>query len=173
MSTPTELDTWQQPNTDYGITIVNHLAAISRSFTELQQRQSNVPADRLVSGNVLIAAGATTGAVDLGGPQQGRVRVFRAIRVGGLTPTTTAAGRCDIFQSQNNPLLNSSIGLERWLDQATSLPLVAGYGNRQIVIRWPDRVWAVFSSATASQVYVANAEIEEYEEGGYLPTVDL
>lgn len=166
---------------DIGARITAALDALTSSNKELStkldtwmRRATNVPTDHLARGVVLIAAGTTTGAVDLGGPQQGRVRIVRMVRVGGLTPTTTAAGRCDLFQASSNPLTDSSSqDLTRWVGQATTLPQVAAYSARQIVLRWPDKLWAVFSSATASQMYVANAQVEEYQEGGVDAELEL
>src|SRR6185437_16193166 len=124
---------------DFGARLSLALDALTSSNEKLgkkldvwMRRATNVPTDHLARGQVVIASGATTGAVDLGGPQQGRIRIVRMVRVGGLTPTTAAAGRCDLFQSSTNPLTDGSdTDIMRWVDQAKTLPQVAGYSSRQ------------------------------------------
>ena len=138
---------------------------------------AEIPVDR-----PLLSMGAfpTSGIVafDLGGPDLGRIWLVRRIAVGGITPTTTAAGRADVFVSAIPPVdpvtggtggggtltgtaLRAGVTAE-WRDQATTLPLAAQYSNRQIVVNPNESLWIVISSGTVSQQYVVNAGVEEY-----------
>ena len=146
---------------------------------KLLERLDTAPRDVLLQFSGSSSAAATAPfalnpLADNAGPQQGEVWILRMLRVGGVTPTTTAAGRCDVFQQAVNPTAAGlSLGLGTWIDQATSLPAVAPYSSRYVVLRWPDNLWLVISNGTNSQQYVANAQFEVYKDGGYPGEVNL
>ncbi len=126
-------------------------------------------------------------AFDMGGPQQGSVWQVRSIDVGGLTPTTTAAGRCDVFvastalQVVDGVAAGSQPGgggfifgtglaagsLGRWRDQALTLPKVAFYSVGDLAVHAQERLYVVFSSGTNTQVLMANVRVDEYETAAY------
>jgi hypothetical protein len=102
------------------------------------------------------------------GPDLGHFWYVRQITVGGLTPTTTAAGRADIFVSASdlrNIASLSQIGLADWRDQAITLPQVAPYSRGGISLRLNEELFIIISNGTATQQYVAAAQIEDFQEG--------
>lgn len=109
------------------------------------------------------------------GPQDGEVWALRACRVGGITPTTTAAGRADLFVSPFDPNSDAGPGplVADWVDQSTALPNVAFYDSWQAQMRNPDNLYIVVTGGTAGQQYTANAFFEIYREGGYEAVVTL
>lgn len=144
------------------------------------QRASDTPRDVVVRlAGVIPAAGTTPTTLqgaEIGGvgPQPGEVWILRACRIGGVTPTTTAVGRGDLFMSPVDPSAGGATpSTAQWLDQATTLPLVAFYSSRQVVLRAPDNFYVVITNGTAGQQYVANAQFEVYRDGGYRPEITL
>jgi hypothetical protein len=152
---------------------------LKRTETQWIQRATDM------TRNVLVRFSATcpspTAAFTLAGPEiggvgpsPGDVWVLRACRVGGVTPTTTAAGRADLYQSPVDPTASGAAGnTANWIDQATALPLAAFYSDQQVVLRSPDSFFVVVTNGTASQQYVANAIFEVYHDGAYRSSVTL
>ena len=143
------------------------------------QRASDAPKDQLFRFQATIGtptAATTLQSMETGGlgPQPGQIWIVRAIRVGGITPTTTAAGRADIYQSPVDPTYGGAAGnTANWIDQAVSLPLVAMYSSRQIVLRAPDNLYVVVTNGTAAQQYVPNVQVEVYNDGSAPVRVEL
>jgi hypothetical protein len=145
------------------------------------QRATDAQRDVLIRFSATIASGGTVPTTlmansEVGGtgPEPGEVWILRAVRVGGVTPTTTAAGRADLYQSVTDPNMAGGTGnTANWVDQATTLPLVGTYSNRQVVLRSPDNFFIVVTNGTAGQQYVANAQFEVYKDGGYRAEVEL
>ncbi len=109
--------------------------------------------------------------LNLGGPEQGRFWYVRSIQVGGLSPTTAALGRADIFVSgmdlraySSNAAPLAQVGLQDWRDQAVTLPAVAPYSHGGLPLRLNENLFVIFSNGTSGQQYVAAAQIIEYEE---------
>lgn len=162
-----------------------------RDWRERNRRAAKfaeMPIDRPLVGS---GAYPSTGimAFDLGGPDMGRRWLLRRIAVGGTTPTTTTAGRADVFVSAVPPIdpVTGGTGgsgvltgtalragcLADWRDQATSLPQVSGYTSRTIVVGPNESLWVVISSGTASQQYVCNAGVMETMESAATQSYDL
>lgn len=110
------------------------------------------------------------------GPDQGYYWYVRKLVVGGLTPTTTAAGRLDVFVSaanlDNTPTL-AEIGLADWQDQATALPLVGPYGDGELVLRAPEKLFVVVSGGTATQQIVCTGTIKQLQESTAMPVASV
>lgn len=108
---------------------------------------------------------------DIKGPDQGNIWHVRRLVVGGLTPTTVAAGRIDVFVSAADlSRVNSlaQIGLADWADQATALPLVGSYGRGELTLRHNEKLWLFLSNGTPAQDYVAAASVENFQEASVL-----
>jgi hypothetical protein len=152
-----------------------------RREAALIQRASDATRDVLVRYSAIIPAGGsvptTLTAIDAiggSGPQVGEVWLLRACRIGGLTPTTAAAGRGDLYQNVTDPNYGaSSLSTANWIDQAATLPLVGTYSSRQVVLRSPDNLFIVVTNGTAGQQYVANAQFEIYKDGAYRAEITL
>lgn len=127
-------------------------------------------AQQPINGYRVVQSGIAAGGlviVRFGGPDQGHVWNVQSITVGGLSPTTVAAGRADVYitamdlRSQGTL---ANLGLADWRDQATALPLVAFYGENQMFCRLNEELYVVISNATNGQQYVAVAQVQDIEE---------
>lgn len=116
----------------------------------------------LPAGTVVGAAGTfpSSGSLvlDLGGPAQGRLWDVARIVVGGITPSTAAAGAADVYVSAAGRSAMPG-GLIEWCDTASSLPLNAFYSPGQVFLRYPERLYVVLRSGTSTQQYVTAARI--------------
>lgn len=114
----------------------------------------------------LIVATATD-AFSLGGPMQGMQYKVRSIIIGGLTPSTAAAGTADIFSTAGVPYAQitslAQLPLADWRDHAASLPNIAFYGLDEITLNYPEKLVIVLSNATIGQQYVAAASVTEVQ----------
>lgn len=105
---------------------------------------------------------------DLNGPDQGHLWYIRGMRIGGVTPITTAAGRADVYVSGGyTPVALAGslvgLGLSDWQDFAASLPDVSFYGIGEMPVQTNEHVFIVISSGTNAQEYVANITVFDYE----------
>lgn len=104
----------------------------------------------------------------LRGPDLGHFWYVRNITVGGLSPTVTAAGRCDVYVIAGGTPMNgaglTALGLADWRDESLTLPNVAFYGRGELPLRRGETIFLVVSGGTAGQQYAASGQIEDYEE---------
>jgi hypothetical protein len=142
---------------------------------KLKPPRPQLPLYVVESDSVSLTAGGW-GVVKFEGPEGGHLRYIRSIRVSGITPTTVAAGRGDIFVSSRRDLRGSAASLSdfsqgEWRDQATPLPLVGFYGRGELMVRAQEVLYVAFSSGTASAVYYASISYEEISiiAGGETP----
>lgn len=101
-------------------------------------------------------------------PDQGHFWYVRKLVVGGLTPTTTTAGRADVFvtaQDLRRITALAEIGLVDWRDQAATLPLVGVYSRGELTVPSPYDLFVIVSGGTANQQIVVAGDIEDYQEG--------
>ena len=154
------------------------LKSIDKKLDQYLQLASDIPRDIkvVVSGvcptpTVAFSLKSAVGGI---GPEAGEVWVLRRIAVGGITPTTTATGRADIYMSGQDPTAGGSLPFTGdWIDQATTLPLTAGYSNRQCVLRSNDNLFVVITNGLQAQQYVANLQFSVYREGTIQPELDI
>lgn len=106
--------------------------------------------------------------MNLRGPVQGHVWHVRKLAVGGVSPTTAAAGRLDVYVTSagvvTSALTLAQIGMQDWQDQATSLPLIANYGDGELVVKGGERLLLVITNGTAGQQYVVNGKAKDIQE---------
>jgi hypothetical protein len=118
--------------------------------------------------DTIIIPSSGFGVIRLTGPDQGHVWYVRSIVVGGLTPTTAAAGRGDVFVSaadhRSKTALNQ-FSLVDWRDQAAALPLIAAYSNGELTLRFNEELFVAISNGTNTQQYVAACHVLDFEEG--------
>jgi len=96
--------------------------------------------------------------------------LFKAIG-GASSPelfTTTAL----LIVTATHPTTADSVGIGAVVDEATSLPAPAFYGNGHVPVRYPERAFLIVVSPTASTEYHVNATIEQFEEGIREQTVE-
>ena len=139
-----------------------------KAANKIQQQatKANLPVFNQTQDTVIIPANGL-GVVRLTGPDQGHFWYVRRVIVGGLTPTTVAAGRADLFVSaadhRSRTALNQ-FAMTDWRDQTASLPNIATYSRGGLNMRLNEELYVVFSSATVGQQYVAMCQFEDYEE---------
>lgn len=114
------------------------------------------------------AAGILVLAFPLAGPDMGHFWYVRSIVIAGLAPTTTSAGRADVYVSSSNfvgqPSL-AAIGSSDWRDVSLTIPNVAFYGRGELPLRLNEHLYVVISGGTSGQGYVAAVQFEDFEEG--------
>jgi hypothetical protein len=92
----------------------------------------------------------------LGGPTYGRMWEVKRLVVGGVQWGTSVAGQAVFFVSPVGGQATPS--LADVVDQAATLPDVAYYSTRQLVLRHPNRLHVLILSPTASTTYVVGGE---------------
>lgn len=159
-----------------------HIGAIHDLSRELRKpRRPLVPVQPVFGrSRASVTVGSSGVAVlrfDQAGPTQGYFWYVRSIVVGGLTPTTTAAGRADVYVVAGHSVEEigtlAGVGLSDWRDQAATLPSVAFYGRGELPLRFNERLSIVLSNATNGQQYVAAVQFEQIEEAASKQTWDL
>lgn len=150
------------------------IGSVDKLTGQLSKPRKRKPPAQPVFGRVRasVTVGSTGVAVmrfDQGGPTQGYFWYVRSITIGGLTPTTTAAGRADVYvlggHSADQIATLGGLGLSDWRDQAATLPDVSFYGRGELPLRFNERLSIVLSNATNLQQYVAAIQFEQFEEG--------
>jgi len=116
---------------------------------------------------IIPASGLICISFDQRGPDQGHYWQVKKIVIGGLTTTTVAAGRADMFVSaadMRNVTTLAQIGIADWEDQAAALPFINHYGDDEFVMRHNEELYVVLSGCTAGQQYVVRGRAVDYEE---------
>ena len=147
--------------------ILNALEEMLRKFLEkiIPKRKQYTPLIQMADTVTIPANGI--GVIWLRGPTRGRFWYVRKMRVSGVTPATTAAGRADVFvgtQDLRGLAALTQAPITTWKDQAATIPLVASYGHGELRVASQESVFIVFSSATPGQVYVGSIEAFEYPD---------
>lgn len=148
------------------ISLGRSAAALERVAARKPPAQPQPVFYRIAQAGIVPASGPLW--LRLGGPDQGHIWHVRSIVIGGATPTTSIAGRGDVFVSATDLRLQSSIaniGLADWRDQANTLPLVSFYGNGELPLRLNEELYVAISNGTPSQAVTVAAQIEDVEEG--------
>lgn len=143
-----------------------HLNRLHDAINANRRRPVPIPVDlRLTRSDTMPASG--TGYIDLGSPSQGNVWLVRRIVIGGLSFAITALGRGDVFISAIKPTIAS---LSDWHDSTgagNTLPAIAFYDGRNMVVKPNERIWVIISNGTPTQQYIAAASVEQYTEAAF------
>lgn len=122
------------------------------------------------------ASGVAVIPLNQDGPDQGHFWYVRKLAIAGVTPTTVALGRLDVFVSPADMTQKTALAdfsMADWQDQATAIPLIGLYGRGELPLQFGEKLWLVLSGATSGQQYVVNGIAEDYQEsvitGGGLP----
>ena len=155
---------------DLSAKIEAYAGAVKDMTTEMKRPKKRRPPAQPVFGRIAANEAAPSSGIlvlPLYGPQQGYFWFIRSIVVGGLTPTTSTAGRADVFVSASDfrsQTTLAAIGLGDWRDQVAALPAVAFYGRGELPLRMNEELFIVISSGTNAQQYVAAIQFEQFEE---------
>lgn len=143
-----------------------HYGALGKMARQLAQPPAQPVFGRHAKSGVADTNGLAV--LSIGGPTQGFFWYVRNLVVGGLSPAIAAAGTADVYAiAGGTPTIAGGVaglGLGDWRDRAAALPSVAYYGRGEVSLRMNERLYVVVTGGTASQVYVAAASFEEYEE---------
>lgn len=158
-----------------------------RAQRENAERVPPQPLERVLTNGAAFPSSGVL-ALNMGGAQQGRVWRVRSIAVGGKTPTTTEAGRVDVFVATTMdqvlvgpPASGSQPGqggfvfasalapgsINAWRDQTATLPGVAFYGFGDLSVHASEQLWIVFSNGTNTDQLTANVRVDDYETAAY------
>lgn len=103
--------------------------------------------------------------IGLGGPAYGRMWEVKRITVGGAQYTSTVSGTALLVVG---PSPDGAAALTPPLtdvaDQAASLPLIAYYGTRQLVVRHPNHLYVVILTPTASTQYAVGGQVSDFPD---------
>ena len=99
---------------------------------------------------------------DLGGPTRGRLWELKRLVVGGAEWTSTVNGTMLIVVSPSAGQLTPA--LPDIVDQANSLPIVATYGTRQVVVKHPNHLFAIVLTPSASTTYAVGGEATDFPD---------
>lgn len=149
-----------------------HIGSVDKLSNTLE-KQRRRPLAQPVFGRTVAAGPAPSSGIlvlafPLAGPDQGHFWYVRSITIVGLSPTTTAAGRADVYVSSSNLAAQPSlaaVGSSDWRDVSLTIPNIAFYGRGELPLRLNEELFVVISSGTSGQGYVAAAQFEDFEEG--------
>lgn len=97
-------------------------------------------------------------------PPMGEYHDVRQLGVGGISPTIASAGIADVFVSAADLRNAATPMLQDWRDRASTLPLVAFYGEGEMSLRG-QALQVRFSGATPGQTYSASLTVKVFREG--------
>lgn len=105
--------------------------------------------------------------MDLGGPTYGRFWEVKRLTVGGATWDATVdddplAGTALIVVSAANP--QGDPALPDIADAASSVPSVATYGTRQLLVNHPNHLYVVVLAPSASTQYAAGGAASDFPD---------
>lgn len=153
---------------------INELNAHMREQSSLLQRLSDASRDAIIRGSGVCPNPTATFSFALDKSnvgQLGRIQQIRRIVVGAplATATSPTATACIIMQAGSDPLTTSvDTGSVIDFKANPTFPLVGFYSVGQALIHNNEDLWVVITGAVANQQFVANAQIEDYPDGGYL-----
>lgn len=143
-----------------------HLSRLHDAVRANAHRPAPIPLDvRIPKSSTIPASGIDY--IDLGAPPQGQRWLVRSIVVGGLTQATAALGQADVYVSASKP---TSLSLADWHDSTgtgNTLPAIAFYDGRNLVVMPPEHLYIVITNGTPTQQYLTCASIEQYTEAAY------
>lgn len=149
-----------------------HIGSTDRLAQTLEKQRRRPLAQpvfgRTAASGVAPASGILVLGFPLAGPDQGHFWYVRSIIIAGLSPTTTAAGRADVYVSSSALVSQASlaaIGSSDWRDVSLTMPNIAFYGRGEFPLRLNEKLFVVISNGTSGQGYVAAAQFEDFEEG--------
>ena len=147
--------------------IVGLKASLDGLTTELRKRRAIEAAYQGGAVEVPLrqaAVSASTGnlVMSLGGPSYGRLWEVKHLTVGGALWTSTVAGQALIVVSPASG--QTAPALSDVADEAGTLPNVAYYSTRQLVVRHPNHLYVVILSPTATTQYSVGGQATDFPD---------
>lgn len=152
-------------------TSVNTLA---KAFSDWKQQEADYQYGAVDI--TLTGAGSTNAAGDdlvfsVEGPPEGYMWEIRSLSVGDNIPGTACTGTAYFFKGASRPIGSpvatggSQLTTINWVDwtgaNGGTMPAVAFYSARQIVLHAPDRLWVCIVGGNASNQFVVNGSAIE------------
>jgi len=148
------LKVWANVGVTLGKSLDEHTAAIKKLNARLQH---NVPVDYGIGvAGVFPAAGNLL--LNFGSPDQGTRWEVTGVVLGGVDTNITAAGQAGLYVSGQIPPPGGAApaGITALADRAPTLPDIAFYGTRQLVVNDQEFLFAVIFGGTPGQTYAGN-----------------
>ena len=146
---------------DVGLTLGKQLDAHTEATNKLLRRlERNTPVNYSTNASGVFPAAGNL-VLSLGTPDQGTYWEVESCVVGGSDQNVAAAGTAGLYVSGFLPPsgTSQSPGLTSLADQAKTLPNVAFYGGRDIVVNDQEYLFLIVFGGTAAQQYQANAQV--------------
>lgn len=150
---------------DLGPLVLESIVGLKASFDSVAKelRKARAEEDAYQRGAIEVplrqsATSAASGSLimDLGGPAYAREWQVKRLTIGGALWTSVVAGTALVLISPSSgQLLPSTTDIA---DQATTLPSVAYYSARQLVVRHPSHLYVIILSPTATTQYAVGGE---------------
>lgn len=165
---------------DVGATIGKAVDRLDSTVARyLRQLERNTPVDyAAVASGVYPAAGFLF--LNLGTPDQGTYWEVASCAVGGTDVNVTAAGTAGLYVAAFTPAADNSggaltnpAGITSLADRAASLPNVAFYGTRQLLVNDQEYLYLCIFGGTPAQTYAANAQITVYNSASAKGKTDI
>jgi len=165
---------------DVGVTLGKSLDENTNTMRRwLRQLERNTPIDySAIASGVYPAAGFLI--LNFGTPDQGTYWEVASCAVGGTDVNVTAAGTAGLYVTAFAPAADNSgaattnpAGITSLADRAASLPNVAFYGTRQLVVNDQEYLFLAIYGGTAAQTYGANAQVTVYNAASAKGKTDI
>lgn len=99
-------------------------------------------------------------------PTLGRYWNVRKLSIGGLTPSTVAAGQAFVYVTAMDLRAFTdlaSIGAAPWVDSASQLPLVGDFSPGELPVQETEKLWVVIYGGTSGQQYTAQGVVDDIQ----------
>jgi hypothetical protein len=144
--------------------------SLTKAFSDWKQQEADYERGAL---DVILSKSDTAPSsgnhvLGVGGPEPGFLWEIRNLAVSYPDPSTgSQAGTAYLFHSSTRPPTTPLVAMN-WIDWTgaggATLPAVAFYSQRQIVLHYPDRLWFVITSPVSSGVYVCSGRALQYPD---------
>jgi len=159
---------------DVGLTIGRHVEELGSKIDRLNRLWANLEANTPVDYQSVASGVFVTGTpliLNLGSPDIGTYWEVTGVAVGGLEINVTAAGAPGLYVSAVPTLAGA--GLANVSDFWASMPAMANYGTRQLVVKDQESLFFVIFGGTNGQTYVANASVTVFPVGSAKGGVEI
>ena len=160
VQTNDEVDLWSK----LGDTVADKISDVIEKITP--KKKMYAPLMQRAD-SVFIPNAQTFGVAYLGGPTKGHFWYVRMVRASGVTPSTAAPGRADIFVGPNDFRQYTNLAacpITEWRDQMATMPLVNTYSHGAFRVAPQEGLYVVLSAAGGLQQYVVSCEAYQYPD---------
>jgi hypothetical protein len=142
---------------ELGVRIGDLGTEVNRLRREIRHLRDMPVSARIGASQIADANG--NASIVIGGPAVGRQWEVRGIRIGGVDPTVSVAGKGYVYIG-GGALTVTTLD---WIDEATSLPLPATYGAGEVLLHERELLYVRIVGGTSGLPYVATASVTDYD----------